>query len=48
MPAVMITNTSFMRNRNYHEPTDTAQSLDYRRRAEVVHGVYASAHATED
>lgn len=48
VPAVMITNTSFMRNRNYHEPTDTAQTLDYLRMAEVVHGVYALAHATED
>ena len=36
MPALMITDTSFLRNKNYHHPTDTADTLDYRRMAEVV------------
>lgn len=40
LPAVMITNTSFYRNKNYHEPTDTPETLDYNRMAEVVKGVY--------
>ncbi len=39
-PAVMITNTAFYRNANYHEVTDTPESLDYNRMAEVVKGVY--------
>ncbi|TND10631.1 MAG: peptidase M28 [Bacteroidetes bacterium] len=38
--AVMITNTAFYRNKNYHEPTDTPETLDYKRMAEVVKGVY--------
>ncbi len=39
-PAVMVTDTSFFRNPNYHEPTDTADTLDYRMMALVVEGVY--------
>jgi hypothetical protein len=42
LPAVMITNTSFYRNKNYHQPTDTPETLDYKRMAEVVKGVYYS------
>jgi len=38
--AVMITNTSWYRNANYHMATDTPETLDYRRMAEVVKGVY--------
>lgn len=38
--AVMITDTSFYRNANYHEPTDTIDTLDFDRMAEVVKGVY--------
>ncbi|MBL4752490.1 MAG: M28 family peptidase [Flavobacteriales bacterium] len=38
--AVMITNTSWYRNANYHMPTDTPETLDYVRMAEVVKGVY--------
>ena len=41
--AVMITDTSFYRNENYHEKTDTPDTLDYGRMAEVVKGVYAAA-----
>lgn len=38
--AVMITNTAFYRNKNYHEPTDVPATLDYNRMAEVIKGVY--------
>jgi Zn-dependent M28 family amino/carboxypeptidase len=40
--AVMITDTAFFRNPNYHEITDTADTLDYQRMAHVVTGVYAA------
>jgi Zn-dependent M28 family amino/carboxypeptidase len=40
MPAVMITDTSFYRNANYHQATDTADTLDYTRMAQVVQAVY--------
>lgn len=40
-PAVMITDTAFYRNRNYHTAHDTAEKLDYKRMAMVVEGVYA-------
>jgi hypothetical protein len=38
--AVMITNTAFYRNKNYHEKTDSYGSLDFIKMAEVVKGVY--------
>jgi Zn-dependent M28 family amino/carboxypeptidase len=41
-PAVMVTDTAFYRNSNYHLPSDTADTLDYPRMAEVVRGVYAA------
>jgi hypothetical protein len=34
--------TSFLRNPNYHQPTDTIDTLDFRRLAEVVNGVYGA------
>lgn len=40
--AVMINDTAFLRNPNYHQPTDTIETLDFRRMAEVVNGVYAA------
>jgi len=40
--AVMITDTAFFRNPNYHEVTDTPDTLDYERLAHVVTGVYAA------
>lgn len=40
--AVMITDTAFYRNRNYHTVHDTAEKLDYKRMAMVVEGVYAA------
>jgi hypothetical protein len=38
--AVMVTDTAFLRNPNYHAPTDTKETLDYARMAGVVRGVY--------
>ncbi len=38
--ALMITDTSFYRNKNYHEPTDTMETLDLNRMAKVIDGVY--------
>ena len=38
--AVMITDTSFLRNPHYHQTTDTPDTLDYQRMARVVDGVY--------
>lgn len=43
MPAVMVTDTAFLRNPNYHAGTDTADTLDYERMAKVVRGLYAVA-----
>jgi Zn-dependent M28 family amino/carboxypeptidase len=41
-PAVMITDTAFYRNANYHTMWDTAERLDYQRMSQVVEGVYAA------
>ncbi len=38
-PALMLTDTSFLRNPHYHEPTDTPETLDYERMARVTWGV---------
>ncbi len=38
--AMMITDTSFFRNRHYHQLTDTIDTLDFDRMAEVVKGLY--------
>jgi hypothetical protein len=38
--AVMVTDTSFYRNKNYHTKNDTSDTLDYKRMAEVINGVY--------
>jgi hypothetical protein len=40
--AVMINDTAFLRNPNYHQPTDTIDTLDFRRMAEVVNGVFGA------
>jgi hypothetical protein len=40
--AVMVTDTAFYRNRNYHTVRDTAETLDYARMALVVAGVYGA------
>ena len=38
-PAAMVTDTAFFRYRHYHQPTDTAEKLDYPRMAAVVAGL---------
>ena len=38
--AVMITDTAFYRNSNYHEKSDTLDTLDIKSMARVVEGVY--------
>jgi hypothetical protein len=35
----MITDTAFYRNPHYHAPSDTPDTLDYARMAQVVDGV---------
>lgn len=40
--AVMITDTAFYRNPNYHTESDTPETLDYGRMARVVEGVWAA------
>jgi Zn-dependent M28 family amino/carboxypeptidase len=37
--ALMVTDTSFFRNRHYHQVTDTIDTLDFDRMAEVVKGL---------
>lgn len=39
-PAFMVTDTAFYRNPNYHRRSDTPDSLDYARAAEVVTGLH--------
>lgn len=39
-PAVMVTDTAFLRNTAYHTANDTADRLDYEKMAHVVHGVH--------
>jgi hypothetical protein len=38
--AVMITDTAFYRNPNYHEPSDTIDTLDFNRMKQVVKGIF--------
>jgi len=38
--AVMITDTAVYRNDNYHQTTDTIETLDFSKMAEVVKGIY--------
>ena len=40
-PALMITATAFLRNPRCHQPTDTHDTLDYSRVAEVVRLLHA-------
>lgn len=41
-PALMVTDTAFNRNYNYHTKDDTPQRLDYSRMAQVVEQVFAA------
>jgi Zn-dependent M28 family amino/carboxypeptidase len=45
IPAVMVTDTAFYRNRQYHSANDTADRLDCKRMADVVVGVYEAVVA---
>jgi Peptidase family M28 len=45
--AAMVTDTAFFRNPNYHEPTDTPDTLDYRRMARATAGVLAAVLALD-
>lgn len=40
--AVMITNTAFYRNKNYHEKTDKIETIDFKRLALVIDELYIS------
>jgi Zn-dependent M28 family amino/carboxypeptidase len=40
--AIMVTDTSFFRNRNYHQETDTIDTLDFDKMAEVVKGLHCT------
>ncbi len=44
-PALMVTDTAFMRNPNYHQPTDTPDTLDYARFGEVTRGLIGTVRA---
>ena len=44
-PALMITDTAFMRNPHYHRDSDTFEKLDYVRMGKVVQAVYAVTQA---
>jgi hypothetical protein len=43
-PAVMVTDTAFMRNERYHTVEDAPDTLDYERMARVVEGLRAVVH----
>lgn len=47
MNAVMVTDTAFYRNKNYHEKTDTIDTLDIGKITEVVRGVYSYIESLE-
>jgi len=42
--AVMLTDTSFYRNKNYHEKTDTMETLNIPKIAQVIDGVFQTKH----
>jgi len=39
-PALMINDTSFIRNPHYHESTDTIDTLDFEKMTAVIDAVY--------
>lgn len=41
LDAIMITDTAFMRNKNYHEKTDTIETLNFEKMGFVVNGITA-------
>lgn len=44
-PAIILTDTSFLRYPHYHMTTDTSEKLDYERMADVVNGMDAAISA---
>lgn len=38
-PAIMVTDTAYLRNPHYHRPTDLSDTLDYARTAVMLHGL---------
>ena len=40
--AVMLTDTAFYRNKNYHQTTDTVNTIDFARMAAVIDGIVAT------
>ena len=42
LPALMVTDTAFLRNPNYHLPTDTMETLDFEFMRKVAVGVLSS------
>jgi Zn-dependent M28 family amino/carboxypeptidase len=46
-PALMITDTAFLRNPHYHSSTDTADTLNYDFLANVIDAVYAAVLALD-
>lgn len=45
IPALMVTDTAFMRDPNYHTAEDTPDKIDYERLARVTHGLLAVVEA---
>jgi len=48
IPAVMVTDTAFFRNSEYHKVADTSDRLDYTRMGKVVVGVYEAVSGLAD
>ncbi len=48
MPAVMVTDTAFMRNKEYHTPRDTADKLDYGKMEQAVKGLFEVVRSLDD
>lgn len=46
-PAVMITNTSFYRNKNYHTNKDTLETLDIQKMSAVIQQLYITIKQLE-
>jgi len=47
-PAVMLTDTAFLRNPHYHEPSDLPDTLNYTNMAQIVLGLVEYLQMTDD
>jgi hypothetical protein len=47
-PALMVTDTAFLRNPHYHRESDTADTLNYTFLAEVVALIYSAVRALDE